>query len=536
MVSKHEDAGKKRYYNLSNLIPKVPSYLMAKGTKQDAPVPAPASPTESSQDELRSMPEFPPNGDGMDDGMLDASVRERGMSTGSELTRKIYRKMGIRQSSLERATPIQRPSFSKTGGVPSPRSDPSLKARRGSCVATRFGTGKVLDIRLDEGFYVVELVPNAIAILREDAIVREIKAIVGERVKTRWGLATVENYYVDEDMYSIALDWRWDDDHVWRMKATTKKFEKINVKSSLMQNTKHYLYGGYSTLRDSTSSGYAQVVAKLNTTTAAAATAVTARRRSSADRGKVSTPFGMCQVLEVRGDHFFVVQTNFGATAYLHADSVKLHQRRTQFANGERVRTPYGNGEVVRFRDEDEVYEVRLDFSSDMGTLTPMLYIADQQAETCMTSLGGQNTRFSSIFNMTRKSVYSASATVKASASGGFNTLSSVKAKMTTMATVKTSKPKFQKGQRVVTKFGSGFIHDVRPQEKIYEVQLRRLQFHGYFHESALIAFPYEKVTHFIVDGKTVPAPELPKNISEVRRRQVIAEAIKSARESMQQH
>lgn len=83
----------------------------------------------------------------------------------------------------------------------------------------------------------------------------------------------------------------------------------------------------------------------------------------------------------------------------------------------------------------------------------------------------------------------------------------------------------------MVTKMGSGFIVEARPLEKIYEVYLRRLKFTGYFHESALTPFPYERVTHFVVDGRTIPAPEIPRNVSEVKRRQVINAAIQSARE-----
>lgn len=78
---------------------------------------------------------------------------------------------------------------------------------------------------------------------------------------------------------------------------------------------------------------------------------------------------------------------------------------------------------------------------------------------------------------------------------------------------------------------GSGFVVDARPVEKIYEVYLRRLKFTGYFHESALTAFPYERVTHFVVDGRTIPAPEIPRHVSDVKRRQVITAAIQSARE-----
>lgn len=92
-------------------------------------------------------------------------------------------------------------------------------------------------------------------------------------------------------------------------------------------------------------------------------------------------------------------------------------------------------------------------------------------------------------------------------------------------------KGKFHKEERVLTTFGSGFVVEARPQDKIYHVYLRRLKFSGYFHESSLAPFPYERVTHFVVDGRTVPAPPIPKNASGYKRRAVITAAIKSARE-----
>lgn len=84
----------------------------------------------------------------------------------------------------------------------------------------------------------------------------------------------------------------------------------------------------------------------------------------------------------------------------------------------------------------------------------------------------------------------------------------------------------------MLTTFGSGFVMEARSQDKIYHVNLRRLKFSGYFHESSLARFPYERVTHFVVDGRTVPAPSIPKNASGYKRRAVITAAIKSARES----
>lgn len=161
--------------------------------------------------------------------------------------------------------------------------------------------------------------------------------------------------------------------------------------------------------------------------------------------GKAVTPFGICEVIQVRPDQFFVVQTNCGATAYLHADSVKLLQRRTHFAVGDRVKTIFGRGEIVDYRDPDEMYEIKLDANTDTST-PATLFMSDHHAETMLSyASSSYNNRLSSIFTLTRNSVYSASATVKASATGGLTNvrasatggLTTVKAKMSTMATYK---------------------------------------------------------------------------------------------------
>lgn len=278
MVSTEEGSGsKKKFLGIGSLLPRVPTYLLQ---KKDGGAASTAASTQSSAesvlqqepvDEIGELPDFPSERKSHDGALpapsaaavAAAALRRRGMSIEQTAT-SLYRKMSIRQSSAPE------PSSEGAGtdaSASSPQADPALKNRRGQCVATVFGTGTILDVRLDDGFFIVQLVPNSIAYLREDAIIREIKAIVGERVKTRWGLATVEQYYVEDDMYSIALDWRWDDEHVWRMKATTKKFEKIS-RGSIMQNTKNKLFEGYSSLRTSTSVGYPNVFTKRATSAA----------------------------------------------------------------------------------------------------------------------------------------------------------------------------------------------------------------------------------------------------------------------------
>ncbi|CAH0522189.1 unnamed protein product [Peronospora belbahrii] len=426
-----------------------------------------------------------------------AAIRRRGMSIEQTAT-SLYRRISVRQNS-------------------------ALESMEGAT-----------NVRIEDGFYVIQLVPKSIAYLLEDTIIREIKSIVGGRVKTRWGMATVEQYYIDDDMYSIALDWRWDDEHVWRMKATTKKFEKINSRGTLIQNTKNRLFEGYSSLRESDIDVVLEIIVGLVFYDVCI---------------ELCTPFGVCTVLEVRPDKLFVVETPCGATAYLNAESVRILGRRTHFASGDRVDTPFGPGLIGHFRDDDETYAVELEVSPLAGQ-SPLLFISDVHAESNLTlAPAASNTRLSSILNLTRASMINAgermrSASVAAGGlptlpanlpalPGNLPTLSSVKAKVSTMATIKmTSKAKFHKDERVLTMFGSGFIVEARAQEKIYLVNLRRLKFLGYFHESSLARFPYERVTHFVVDGRTVPAPPIPKNASGYKRRAVITAAIKSARES----
>lgn len=266
---------------LGGFLPKVPTYRKEKSAKEEPSASGSVLEHEAeeepvlddNQDEERhdqpgELPDFPGERRSHDGvvpapsaaAVAAAAIRRRGMSIEQTAT-SLYRRMSVRQNSAPEPADTTKTSLtgSTSSSSPSPLSEPEFKARRGMCVATTFGTGTVLDVRLDDGFYVVQLVPKSIAYLREDTIIREVKSVVGERVKTRWGMATVEQYYVEEDMYSIALDWRWDDEHVWRMKATTKKFEKIHPRGTLIQNTKNRFFEGYSSLRESVGS-------KLNTT------------------------------------------------------------------------------------------------------------------------------------------------------------------------------------------------------------------------------------------------------------------------------
>ena len=251
---------------LGGLLPKVATSRKEKSAPPLEPTDTTAPRTDV--DQARELPDFPTERRSLTGvaappaASVASALRRRGLSIEQTAT-SLYRRMSVRQSSAPEAEGTTTSlTDSSSGSSLSPQAEPEPKIRRGMCVATTFGTGTVLDVRPEDGCFVVQVVPEPrIAYLQEEAIVREIKSVVGERVKTRWGMATVEQYYVEEDMYSIALDWRWDDEHVWRMKATTKKFDKIYPRGTLMQHTKNRLFEGYSSLRESV------VGSKLLTTT-----------------------------------------------------------------------------------------------------------------------------------------------------------------------------------------------------------------------------------------------------------------------------
>ncbi|OQR93992.1 hypothetical protein ACHHYP_01977 [Achlya hypogyna] len=236
----------------------------------------------------------------------------------------------------------------------------------GTVVATKYGTAVVLEYRPHDHFYVVKTFWHATAFFNAETVVREVVCMIGDRVKTRWGMATVENYYLDDDMYGIALDWRWDDDHVWRMKATTKMFtlvaknpkSRAQITKELMQKTAAVGYSSLrtstSSLRSSTSSSYSSLVTKM----ASISTTIAPSPKPQQDvkpRVAVWTPYGEGRVLGVRAaDGMAKVKLRAGAVAYMLATSLEpLPYGTTDF-----VATIFGDGYVSSYRHSDTMYTV----------------------------------------------------------------------------------------------------------------------------------------------------------------------------------
>jgi len=84
-----------------------------------------------------------------------------------------------------------------------------VRAEKGDCVLTPYGTGRVLAVR-EDGIHVVQLEQvsgGATGYLSAEAIQRKIKTTCGSYVKTVLGNAYVLRYRTEDDIYTIALDY-----------------------------------------------------------------------------------------------------------------------------------------------------------------------------------------------------------------------------------------------------------------------------------------------------------------------------------------
>jgi hypothetical protein len=84
-----------------------------------------------------------------------------------------------------------------------------VRAQKGDCVLTPFGTATVLDVR-EDGVHVVsidQVSGAATGYLAADSILRKIKATCGSWVNTCFGKAKVLRYRKEDDIYIIALEY-----------------------------------------------------------------------------------------------------------------------------------------------------------------------------------------------------------------------------------------------------------------------------------------------------------------------------------------
>lgn len=190
-TSKEDTVKPKRAgFALGGFLPKVPTYRKDKGAKDELSSvleqEAEEEPVldDNQDDQAGELPDFPGERRSHDGvvpapsaaAVAAAAIRRRGMSIEATAT-SLYRRMSVRQNSAPEPVETNKTSLTgSTGSSPSPRSDSGFQARRGMCVATTFGTGTVLDVRHEDGFVVVQLVPKNLAYLREETIIRRLRA------------------------------------------------------------------------------------------------------------------------------------------------------------------------------------------------------------------------------------------------------------------------------------------------------------------------------------------------------------------------
>lgn len=207
---------------------------------------------------------------------------------------------------------------------------------------------------------------------------------------------------------------------------------------------------------------------------------------------QIFTVFGEATLLEVRSDGVHVAKTIQGEVLFVQPSEVVLQQKTSAITAADRLDTPFGKAIVLRQRPTDGVYEIELPWKLNSGQ-PAMMYMPPERAEEYASSSDG---RISSILKFTKRSIQSGGSSMKASATGG---LSTVKNKFASLAG--SPRLQFTLGERVLTTFGSGFIKGIR-YDNAYIVKLRRLQVTAYIQEKDLCAFPYHKVSHYVVEGK----------------------------------
>nr|CCA23222.1 conserved hypothetical protein [Albugo laibachii Nc14] len=386
---------------------------------------------------------------------------------------------------------------------------------RKTCVMTTFGTGTIQDHLSNENVYVIQLVPSGTAYLQPGHIIREIKAIIGERVRTRWGCALIEHYYVEGDMYGLAFDWRWDNEHVWKMKASRNKFEKIPITAigqtvQLMQHTKNHLFNGVTSIRESSYANkmYSKAKAKKKKMKCDSTLAGDDSGAPNSVLGLKDcvavTAFGLATVREVCDwNKIFVLEYSQNVTGYFQADTVEL-QRHEFLQSRNSIREQSDKGRIDNKHSIGLTNRNLLNVNTDHLESTSIVKAAMPKQENDLMS---RQRRLSSFITRTKQSMILASASARASATGHMtNIAQNMSAVVVASHKSITAQQKFHTGERVlVSYFGSGCIQDYRQSDHIYTILLRRIQRIGFFHEASLKIFPYDKVPHVAINGTTVP-------------------------------
>ncbi|GMF38790.1 unnamed protein product [Phytophthora fragariaefolia] len=239
----------------------------------------------------------------------------------------------------------------------------------GARVATRFGLGKIIAIRDEDGVAAIELQTSGLLFLsaREVEDVQVLPALMGERVHTPSGSGRVLKYDVRQQLYTLRLAAGGGlGEYELQLRPSDVRLAGANYSERLSETRRpRGMSEGSSAEWESrrsrprlSSAGSATGVAGLTLLKNIATTSYTFVASKYHQGQPVITKFGAGHILSVDPQRCTAqVQLVWGAIAFLNADMIDFYPKALE---GTDVHTKFGSGIVIGLRPADAIYTVRL--------------------------------------------------------------------------------------------------------------------------------------------------------------------------------
>ncbi|KAE9116151.1 hypothetical protein PF010_g9069 [Phytophthora fragariae] len=239
----------------------------------------------------------------------------------------------------------------------------------GARVATRFGLGKIIAVRDEDGVAAIELQASGLLFLRAQELEKAqvLPALVGERVHTPSGSGRVLKYDVREQLYTLRLQaggGLGEYELQLRPSDVRKADSSYSERVSEPRRPRGLSEGSCAdwesrrTRSRRSSSSSMTGVAGLTLLKNIATTSMTFVASKYHQGQPVITKFGAGHILSVDPQRCTAhVQLVWGATAFLNADMIDFYPKALE---GTDVQTKFGSGVVIGLRPADAIYTVRL--------------------------------------------------------------------------------------------------------------------------------------------------------------------------------
>ncbi|EGZ29904.1 hypothetical protein PHYSODRAFT_552999 [Phytophthora sojae] len=225
----------------------------------------------------------------------------------------------------------------------------------GARVATRFGLGKIIAIRDEDGVAAIKLQASGLLFLHAQELeeVQVLPALIGERVHTPSGSGRVLKYDVREQLYTLRLraGGGLGEYELQLRPSDPRRPRGMSEGSSADWESRHSRSRRSSF---SSTTGAAGLMLLKNI----AATSYTFVASKYHQGQPVITKFGAGHILSVDPQRCTAqVQLVWGAIAFLNADMIDFYPKALE---GTDVQTKFGSGIVIGLRPADAIYTVRL--------------------------------------------------------------------------------------------------------------------------------------------------------------------------------